>query len=464
MTLLVVSPDYASHARPLIALATEWKARGERVVVATGPAVAPLVADAGLEYTRLALGRGSNAAIARPGDQPAGEDANLRAFFAATRRGMLPVLTYQAERRATDLLWEPVSVGRRTIRVVDEIRPDAILVDHVALGATVGLRAAGIPYVDIVLGHPTQLPVGDETFGVPTRWPSAFRPDPSEVARLRDTASRVARAVTAAYNDALRALSGRAATVDDAFAAPGPLVLLNYPATLHEPARTAALPPAHAFIGPAVRSERAEAPVDAWLAREPSRPIVLVSFGTFLSARDDVLARVADALRGLDVRVAMAIGDTDPRRLGPIPPDWLVASHLPQVAILARAGAFVTHGGNNSVTEAAFHGVPMLVLPFSTDQFDGAAALEAAGLGLAADPNVSSAPALRAAVEHLVDDPPPGVARLAAELTARAGPATARATVAAWMQGLLPIEAPAPLVAGSPADADRVASLATPPT
>ena len=38
MTLLVISPDYASHLYPLATLATAWRDAGERVVVATGPA------------------------------------------------------------------------------------------------------------------------------------------------------------------------------------------------------------------------------------------------------------------------------------------------------------------------------------------------------------------------------------------------------------------------------------------
>ena len=43
MTLLVISPDYASHAVPLLTIAGAWLRRGHRVVVATGPAMAPLV-------------------------------------------------------------------------------------------------------------------------------------------------------------------------------------------------------------------------------------------------------------------------------------------------------------------------------------------------------------------------------------------------------------------------------------
>ncbi|MCU1538752.1 MAG: glycosyltransferase, partial [Humibacillus sp.] len=54
------------------------------------------------------------------------------------------------------------------------------------------------------------------------------------------------------------------------------------------------------------------------------------------------------------------------------------------------------HGGNNSATEALRAAVPLLVLPLSTDQFAGAAALEVAGVGEALDPN-------RATVDELAE-------------------------------------------------------------
>ena len=368
MTLLVISPDYASHAVPLISLAGVWRDAGERVVVATGPAVAPLVAGAGMEFASLALGRGSNPGVARPEQQPAGEDDNLRAFFDATRRGMVPTLRYQAEARARDLLWEPEETARRTIEVVGNVRPDAILVDHLAFGATIGLRAIQARYADVVLGHPRQLPVAGEIYGVPSAWPSAISPGAEELSDLLSIARRVADRFTGAYNDALRAVSAETAPVEDAFAAHGSLVLLNYPQALHDRRRTAGLPSAHAFLGATPHREQPSAAVEAWLEREADRPLVLVSLGTFLSARDDVLTIITRGLRQLDVRVALATGSTVPRRLGSVPSGWLVDAYLPQVSILERASAMVTHAGNNSFTEALAHGVPMFALPFSTDR------------------------------------------------------------------------------------------------
>ena len=404
MTVLVISPDYASHLLPLATLATGLATEGERVVVATGPAVAPLIAGFGHERVDLVLARGSNPGVIRADDQPPGEDDRLRGFFAATHEGMIATLTYQAEARLDDLLWDPLGTARRVLQVVDAVRPDVVVVDHLAFSATLALRAAGVDYVDVVLGHPTALPVAGEVYGTASAWPVALRPDPASVEHLWRRCAGVRDRFTAAYNEALLALDPGATPVPDAFAAHGRLVLFNYPRALHDPVRTALLPD-HAFLGSLVRREEAPDDIAAWLAIEDRRPMVYVSFGSFLSARSDVLRTIIDGLRGLPVRVAVASGSSDPGGLPSIPDDWLVRPFLPQVAILARASLAITHAGNNSVTEALTAGIPLLALPFSTDQFAGAAAIETAGVGLALDPNAVDPGAIADAVGTILKGP-----------------------------------------------------------
>jgi MGT family glycosyltransferase len=181
-------------------------------------------------------------------------------------------------------------------------------------------------------------------------------------------------------------------------------VLFAYPERLHDPARTRQLP-RHVFLGSAGRQERLPEDVAAWLASGDDRPLVVVSFGTFLSARSDVLARVAAALHRVDARVAIATGTAAPEALGELPDDWLVRPVLPQVALLERAALLVTHGGNNSVTEALTYGVPLLVLPFSTDQFDAAAAIEEHAAGVALDPNRAPRPLIAGSARGLLRHP-----------------------------------------------------------
>lgn len=468
MTLLVISPDYASHLLPLLTIAAGWREADPdgRVVVATGPATAPLVGEAGFEHVELRLGRGSNPGIIRAEQQPTGEDDNLRRFFAATREGMVATLRYQADARRNDLLWDPVRIGREVLDIVDRVRPDQVIVDHLAFGATLALRAGGVPYGDVVLGHPTALPVGDEIYGVPERWPSGFDEEMTTdaVAALRAQGAEVRDGFTATYNEAMLALSPAAEPVADAFAAHGSLVLYNYPGELHPAGRP--LPP-HAFLGSSVRADVADAEVDRWLqdatvgvstgdagsdgaaadggvsdgagsdGANRDRPLVYVSFGTFLSQRVDVLAKVAAALARLDVRVAMATGSADVGELcrlaglGSLPSEWLVRPYLPQVALLDHTAVAVTHGGNNSVTEALTAGVPMLVLPFSTDQFVGAFDVERHRSGRTLAPNVATPDEIAEAVGALLGGEDRRVAAgLGRSLRERPGPTIAHEAMA----------------------------------
>src|SRR5208282_6020477 len=128
----------------------------------------------------------------------------------------------------------------------------------------------------------------------------------------------------------------------------------------------------------------------------PNWPIVYVSFGSFYWIRTDVLIGIVNALRTEPFRVVLAHGATDPKLLGSIPEHWYVGRYLPQTALLPYCSLVVCHGGNNTVTEALTAGVPLLVGPFSSDQFGSAADVELFGLGAVFDPNKSTGEEIRA--------------------------------------------------------------------
>lgn len=405
MTLLIISPDYASHLYPLAALGTRWAGPGERVVVATGPATASIVQSFGFEHVELQLSRGSNPGVIRANEQPDGEDDALRGFFAATRQGMIQTLMFQADARMNDLMWEPVATARAVHAIVDTVKPDTIVVDHLAFSARLALTAAGTEHVDVVLGHPTALPLtaAGEVYGLPPVWPAAFSPSAQELEDLRERCNEVSRSFTAEWNRALSTLAPGHAPSLDAFAEHGELLVFNYPFELMPSDRLALLPP-HRFIGASVRAEQRDPLVDQWLSSS-DEPFVYVSFGSFLSERGDVLGKVATALRELNLRAAVTYGSAGVASLGEIPDGWLVAEFLPQVTLLGSAAAAVTHGGNNSVTEALSCGVPMVVLPFSTDQFAGAEALERVGFGAVLAPNEATVEELKTAISAMLNLP-----------------------------------------------------------
>ncbi len=380
MSLLVISPEYASHYVPMAVLAGEARADGRRVVVATGPALRPRVEADGFEWRSLRLGAGSNSGVVDDSEA-------IHSFIAATRAGPVATIRRQALDRESDLLWQPERVAREVGGLCDELDPDEVLVDHVSFGSTLAMFATGRPFLTLVPGHPSQLPVGAERYGIPTHWPTCLGPDPGELNELEQLVDRVTNVFTDRWNDALATVAPQRQSVDDAFRVHGQLVLYNSVAALHRPERNELLPIDHRFVGPLVRMEKLPDEFRSWIDRTDDRPHVYVALGTFLSHRSDVLARIAGALREVGARAAIATGGTSAAELGPIPDDWITAPMLPQVAMLRCADVAIHHGGNNSVQESLAAGVRQLVLPMSTDQFANAADLERVGGAAIAPPN-----------------------------------------------------------------------------
>jgi len=403
MTTLLVSPDFASHYASLGVLGAEAARRGERVVIATGPAMRGRVLADGFEHAELVLGRGSNGGLSRLEDQPEEERRELRAFYAATREGMTATLAHQVRGRETDMLWQPPAVARRLERILADVRPRRVVVDHLAFGATLALRALGRSFASLLPSHPCQLPRPGDPDGFPVRFPLELAPPAAELAALRELCERRGRRFTAAYNGALLAIDSSATPVPDAVGTPAPEVtVVAYPAELAPDFER----PGVALVGSLVRSEEADDQLASALRRRrPGRPTVFVSLGTFLSAREDALATIAAALRRLDADAVISTGVADPSALGPLPPSWHVRAQLPQVAAIAACDAVICHGGNNTVMEALTAGVPVLAGPFSSDQFVAAEDLRRGGVGDAFAPNETGERELADRIGRLLDGP-----------------------------------------------------------
>ncbi len=132
------------------------------------------------------------------------------------------------------------------------------------------------------------------------------------------------------------------------------------------------------FLGPSVYERKAE----SFDFAKGENPVVYISLGTIVKGAGSFFQTCMEAFRGEAVDVIISAGQKfDIRRLKNIPPNVHIYKSVPQVEVLKMADVFVTHGGMNSVSEALTAAVPMVVIPFSSDQPTNARSVEKLGAG-----------------------------------------------------------------------------------
>lgn len=156
------------------------------------------------------------------------------------------------------------------------------------------------------------------------------------------------------------------------------------------------------FVGPVLGERTGE---QAWTPPDPQRPLLFVSLGSIFTDHPECYRMCLEAFGDKRWHVAMTLGATDPAELGPLPANVEVRPWFPQLAVLARATAFLTHAGMGSTMEALYYGVPLLTLPQMPEQAVNADRVTELGLGRRIDPGALTAENLRSAVEVVTSSP-----------------------------------------------------------
>jgi len=152
--------------------------------------------------------------------------------------------------------------------------------------------------------------------------------------------------------------------------------------------RAATLEPlADWWTGRTSRSGRAAQPGDE------TRPLVYLTFGTvlaYMSFAADAYRFALDALSTMDARVLLTVGQTFPiGRLGTIPANAHVEPWIDQHRALHEAAAVVCHGGSGTMLGAIEAEVPLVVMPFFSDQRTNGQLVERHRLGKMVEPTSS---------------------------------------------------------------------------
>lgn len=157
-----------------------------------------------------------------------------------------------------------------------------------------------------------------------------------------------------------------------------------------------------AFVGPSTLG-RPETDDFDWDLLAPDMPTVLVSLGTLnAEVGGRFFTAAAEACRD---QPWQAVFVAPPELVPDPPPNVVVRTRIPQLAVLARCDAVVSHAGHNTVCESLAAGLPLVVAPIRDDQPVVADQVVNAGAGVRVKFTRVRAEALREVIHHALTDP-----------------------------------------------------------
>jgi MGT family glycosyltransferase len=266
-------------------------------------------------------------------------------------------------------------VDPRLTEIIDEVQPDAFVEDNVV--AFPAITASGRPWVRIVSCNPMEMKdplIAPFSSGYPVADRTGWAEFLEEVRRTHgdmwadfDAFCREHGEPGLAYGE-----------LGPEFIAASPwLNLYSYPAEA-DYQRERPLGPTWHRLDSTVR-----APEQTWELPDSLRggdgALIYLSLGSLGSADVGLMQRLVDVLATTRHRVIVSKGPlADQIRLHD---NQVGEGFLPQPAVLPQVDLVITHGGNNTVTEAFHHGKPMIVLPLFWDQVDNAQRVDETGFG-----------------------------------------------------------------------------------
>jgi MGT family glycosyltransferase len=261
------------------------------------------------------------------------------------------------------------------VGAVAAVRPDALVYDRSAPWGRWVAQRLGIPSIQLLTTYALRAEsaatrIGAAGFDRPGR-------------ELRRALRGYARAVEANAGQGLTSLRPQ-----DVFVAGDRHNLVTVARTLQADADD--FDGSYTFVGPCLPRTLPR--------RAAATRTAFVSTGSVLPGDAGLMQACLSAFPPEDWEVVLAVGAAAPELSRQAPAGWTVQAQVDQLDVLARASVFVTHGGMNSVQEAAFLGVPLVVVPRTPENQRTAARVEALGLGLAVALDRLDGEALRRAV------------------------------------------------------------------
>lgn len=141
----------------------------------------------------------------------------------------------------------------------------------------------------------------------------------------------------------------------------------------------------YAFVGPSIRPATAE-------IEKKRNKLIYISMGTVNNDMMPLYKQCVSALADTEYQVIMSVGGlVSIKEFGTLPSNISVFSHVDQIAVLQQADVFVSHCGMNSVSESLYFGVPLIMLPQTAEQAGVAERVYQLGAGIKLNKSDASA-------------------------------------------------------------------------
>jgi MGT family glycosyltransferase len=277
-------------------------------------------------------------------------------------------------------VWEALIAGARYCqpqleRILEETNPDAIVEDNVSVFPALLTHSA--PWIRMTSCNPLEM----KDPALPPPFSGYPLDDRRRWAEFREEYERTHRGLWEETNSWV-VDQGAPPLPDLEFIHESPhLNLYVYPEIADYP-RSAALAPTWHRLESSVRTteEPFEVP-DALVGGDGA--LVYLSLGSLGSADLDLMRRLVAILADTPHRYIVSKGPrADEFELAD---NMWGAARLPQTNIIPEVDAVISHGGNNTTTEALHFGKPLVVLPLFWDQYDNAQRVQELGLGARLD-------------------------------------------------------------------------------
>ncbi len=387
LTILFMPESAYGPTNNSIGIGAILRDRGHRVVFA---------AEASWKGKLEALGFEEDLVDLAP---PAEEEQDAGQFWKDFIRETAPEYrksTLEQLETVTKPIWDSLIAGAKYCEpqlkeIIERVRPDVIVEDNVITFPA--LLTAGKKFVRIVSCNP--LEVRGE--GIAPVFSGLPADDRSEWDAFRAEYDRTHREIWSAFN-AWCVEQGTEPLPDLDFIHEGDLNLYVYPEIL-DYADARPLGETWHRLDSSVR----ETDEDFELPFERNEgSLIYFSLGSLGSSDVELMQRVIDVLATTPHQIIVSKGPLHEEIK--LADNMWGAEFLPQTKIIPLCDLVITHGGNNTTTEALHFGKPMILLPLFWDQYDNAQRVDELGYGVRLSTYAFSDEELTGALDRLLGD------------------------------------------------------------